>query len=306
MIQISNISKSFQGKKILNNINLKINKGDMIGLIGPNGAGKTTFLRILTGLLKPNEGEVLINNLNIIENRNKILKNIGFLPENNTLYRNLTGYENLNFFAKLYGFDRPSRSRRIKELLKLFNLQKITTNVKNYSNGMKQKLAIARALINHPKILFLDEPFNNLDHQSANKLQEYLTRINVENDITIIITTHYLLKAEKLCNRIIFINKGKIDFFGNMKELRFASNKTYQVKIILNNNKSIKIRKILQGINGIEKFHLNTDMISIYTTHPEEVNQKVIEKLVLEKIQIQEIITLKSDLETLYLNHYSL
>ncbi len=207
VIEINNLKKSFSGFKALKGINLKINKGEIVGLLGPNGAGKTTTLKILTGLLNPDQGSIKIMGTEISSQLPTSLKaKIGVVFEESNLYLRLNALDNLNLFA---GINNVSRER-VVELLSEYQLQDAAQKeVKNFSKGMKKRLMICRALLAEPEILILDEATGGLDPISAEIIREKVLALKKEGK-TVILSTHYLEEADRLCDRIAFINQGQV------------------------------------------------------------------------------------------------
>ncbi|ALV63134.1 ATP-binding transport protein [Thermococcus sp. 2319x1] len=193
-------------------ISFKVKKGELFGLLGPNGAGKTTTIKMLTTLLEPTEGEVKILGYDIRKDAREIRKRINLVAEGErTLYWRLSAYENLKYFARIYYVPKREEKERIEELLRLVGLwERKDDLVMNYSRGMKQRLAIAKALINDPDVLFLDEPTLGLDVQSSIFVREFIRKLVDEKGKTVLLTTHYMAEAEQLCDRIAIMDQGKI------------------------------------------------------------------------------------------------
>ncbi|MCA6214340.1 ABC transporter ATP-binding protein [Thermococcus bergensis] len=193
-------------------ISFKVKKGELFGLLGPNGAGKTTTIKMLTTLLEPTEGEAKILGYDIRKDAREIRKRINLVAEGErTLYWRLSAYENLKYFARIYYVPKREEKERIEELLRLVGLwERKDDLVMNYSRGMKQRLAIAKALINDPEVLFLDEPTLGLDVQSSIFVREFIRKLVDEKGKTVLLTTHYMVEAEQLCDRIAIIDHGKI------------------------------------------------------------------------------------------------
>jgi ABC-2 type transport system ATP-binding protein len=214
--------KKFNSFTAVNNLSIEIGKGEVFGLLGPNGAGKTTTLRMLACLISPTEGSATVNGFNIQREPLKVRQSVGILTENPSLYERLTAYENMNFFAEAYGLTNPQqRSDRIKELLEFFNLwDRRNDKVATFSKGMKQKLAIVRATVHSPPILFLDEPTAGLDPESAKEIRDLMATLSRQEKSTILLCTHHLEDAEKLCNRVMIMNRGKCVIIGTPDELR--------------------------------------------------------------------------------------
>jgi len=227
LINIKNLTKKFDKIKAVDNISLNIQEGEVFGLLGQNGAGKTTIIHMLATLLKPTSGTAQINGYDIIKNASKVRKNIGIVFQAPSSDDMLTGFENLKIHSYLYGVPSNLRIKRINELLKLVGLYERKDDiVKKYSGGMRRRLEIARGLIHKPKVIFLDEPTLGLDPNSRKSMWNYIQKLVTEEKITIILTTHYMEEADTLCDRIGFINKGKI----------IAIDTPQQLKLMVKNN----------------------------------------------------------------------
>ena len=211
IIKTENLTKKFNNFTAVDNVTFTVKQGEIFGFLGPNGAGKTTTIKMLTTLLNPTDGFAEVAGFNIIKKRNEVRKKIGIVFQEPALDNQLTGKENLDFHARMYGLDKKNRRNRINEVLKLVDLEdKKDVIVKNYSGGMKRRLEIARGLMHHPMVLFLDEPTLGLDAQTRRAIWEYIKRMNKEEGTTIFLTTHYMDEADYLCDRIGIIDKGKI------------------------------------------------------------------------------------------------
>ncbi len=210
-IEVEKLTKEFNGFVAVDHISFSIRSGEVFGLLGPNGAGKTTTMSMLSTMLKPTSGKASVNGFDILKKEDDVRKSIGIVFQDQSLDEELTAYENMDFHGRLYRIQTDLRENRIKELLKLVELEEKKDNlVKTYSGGMRRRLEIARGLLHEPKVLFLDEPTLGLDPQTRNHLWNYIDRLNKEKGITIILTTHYMEEADKLCDRIAIIDKGKI------------------------------------------------------------------------------------------------
>jgi len=217
MIEIKNISKSYKkGKKVIDNINLTIKDGEIFGFLGPNGAGKTTTIKMLSTLILPTDGEIKINGLDIIKDRQKVKEIINVSPQETAIAPNLSVKENLEFMAGVYQI--PNKEEKINELVKMFKLEEVLNQkAKTLSGGWQRKVSIAIALINEPKILFLDEPTLGLDVIARKELWNVIEKL--KGKITIILTTHYMEEAESLSDIIGIMAKGNLVDVGTAKEL---------------------------------------------------------------------------------------
>lgn len=218
IIKISNLTKKIGKKIILHNLSFSITEGKIVGIVGPNGAGKSTFIKTLLGLYHITYGDIYVNNFSVKKDMEKVLKDIGCIIENPDVYNNLTGRENVELFAELYGMKDEAFIDRLINLVKLGN--RIDDKVKTYSLGMKQRLGIICALVNKPKILILDEPTNGLDPFGIKELREFLKLINEKTNITIILCSHILEEMEKVCDEVIMIDDGKFIDKVNIAELK--------------------------------------------------------------------------------------
>lgn len=211
MIIIKNLVKKYGEFYALHGINFEVNENEIFGLLGPNGAGKTTLIHILATLLKPTEGYAIVNGFNVLHDATKVRESIGVVFQAPSSDDMLTGYENLKVHALLYGIPSKKREIRISEVLKLVGLEERKNDqVKKYSGGMRRRLEIARGLLHNPKVFFLDEPTLGLDPQSRDIMWTYIKKIVKEENVTIILTTHYMEEADTLCDRIGFITNGRI------------------------------------------------------------------------------------------------
>ena len=211
MIIVKNLVKKYGDFYALNGLSFEVNENEIFGLLGPNGAGKTTLIHILATLLKPTTGGAVVNGYDVLHNATKVRESIGVVFQAPSSDDILTGYENLKIHALLYGIPRGTREKRISDVLKLVGLEgRKNDQVKKYSGGMRRRLEIARGLLHHPKVLFLDEPTLGLDPQSRESMWTYIKEIVAEEKVTIILTTHYMEEADLLCDRIGFISNGKI------------------------------------------------------------------------------------------------
>jgi len=221
IIQTQNLTKKFNGVTAVDNISFSVEKGEIFGFLGPNGAGKTTTIKMLTTLLYPTEGSATLAGHDVVKERNNIRKNIGIVFQDPALDTELTGKENLDYHARMYGLDKEIRRKRIDEVISLVDLEeKKDTRVKYYSGGMKRRLEIARGLMHSPTVLFLDEPTLGLDSQTRRAIWDYIKRMNKEENTTIFLTTHYMDEADYLCDRVGIIDYGKIlviDSISNLK-----------------------------------------------------------------------------------------
>ncbi len=221
-IKVENLVKVYKnGTEAIKGISFEVERGEIFGFLGPNGAGKTTTIKILCTILKPTGGKALVTGYDVIRFPSKVRERIGIVFQEPALDDKLTGRENLEYHARLYGIGKSKREKRIQEVLSLTEMEGYENKlVKFYSGGMKRKLEIARAIMHTPDILFLDEPTIGLDPVSRRKIWDYIAKINREEKVTVFLTTHYIEEAEALADRVAIIDKGKISVTGSVEELK--------------------------------------------------------------------------------------
>ncbi len=220
IIQVKNLTKKFGNFIAVDNISFNVKEGEIFGFLGPNGAGKTTTIKILTTLLNPTWGDLKINGYDPVKEEHKTRSSFGIVFQDPSLDDELTAYENMKLHSVLYNVPKEIRESRIEELLKFLELwDRKNDFVKHFSGGMKRRLEIARGLLHHPKILFLDEPTLGLDPQTRSHIWSYIKNLNKEENVTVFFTTHYMDEAEKVANVIAIIDKGKIVAQGKSIEL---------------------------------------------------------------------------------------
>ena len=210
-VEVENLTKRFGDFTAVDALNFSVEHGEVFGLLGPNGAGKSTLIRMLTTLVPPTSGTARVNGFDIVRAANDVRQSIGVIPQAMTSDLDLSAVENMSIFAKLYGIPREKRLRTIKQLLQEVDLEKWGDKpVKMFSGGMRRRLEIARGLVHEPKFFFLDEPTTGLDPVLRVAVWEMLTRFKRERDLTILVTTHYMDEADKLCDRIAIVDHGKL------------------------------------------------------------------------------------------------
>jgi ABC-2 type transport system ATP-binding protein len=230
MIQIENVSKSYAKSKVkaVSTMNLQVENGEIFGFIGPNGAGKTTTIKMMTGILRPDEGRILINGHDIVREPIGAKMEIGFVPDSQDVFDKLTGMEYLNFMADVYGVEPADRRERIERYLEMFELTKAAgDNIKSYSHGMRQKLMVIGALLHNPPVWVLDEPMVGLDPKSSHLLKQEMRR-HADGGNSVFFSTHVLEVAEKLCDRIGIIDHGELIFVGTLEELRSGNQESLE------------------------------------------------------------------------------
>lgn len=221
VVETQGLTKEFDGLYAVNGLSLKINESEIFGLLGPNGAGKTTTVRLLTGMLEPSSGNASVLGLNSLTQSNQIRERVGILTETPSLYQRLSVRDNLDFFAKVHDIPKEERDLTIKNLVKQFDIaDKENEAAGKLSKGMRQKVAIARAIIHSPEMLFLDEPTGSLSPKAAKMVRDLIVSLTKNENRTVFINTHNLSEAEKLCSRVGILEKGRLIAIGKPSELR--------------------------------------------------------------------------------------
>lgn len=225
MILVKNLVKKFKDFTAVDNISFDVKPGEILAFLGPNGAGKTTTIKMLTTVLHPTSGELSLNGFNPLVQQDQARHSFGIVFQDPSLDEELNALENMELHAVLYAVPVSERKEKIKGLLEFVELwERRKELIKNFSGGMKRRLEIARGLLHHPKILFLDEPTQGLDPQTRNHIWEYIKKMNEEEKMTVFFTTHYIEEAEKMANRVVVIDHGKIIDSGTPTELIAKTN----------------------------------------------------------------------------------
>ena len=304
MIEVKDLTKKFNGFTAVDHVTFDVKESEVFGLLGPNGAGKTTIIRMLSTLTRPTEGTATIGGYDIIKNDNKVRQLIGLVSEKMIMYDRLTAKENLRFFGKLYNIPENTLNERIDELLELVQLTKWEdSKVGTFSTGMRQRMNVIRALLNMPRVLFLDEPTLGLDPQSTVEVREFIKKINKENKTTIILTTHMMNEADRLCDRIGIIDHGQIatlDTSTNLKRLISGDGATVLKLEIPNLTK--KLVTTLQALDCVKSVSQeNASHIKIHATG-DEAFDTIIDAVRAEKIKINSVENLQPTLEDVFLH----
>ncbi|MCZ2809309.1 MAG: ATP-binding cassette domain-containing protein [Candidatus Bathyarchaeota archaeon] len=304
MIEVRDLTKKFNGFTAVDHVTFDVKNSEVFGLLGPNGAGKTTIIRMLSTLTRPTEGTAAIGGYDIVKEDNKVRKLIGLVSEKMIMYDRLTAKENLRFFGKLYNIPKTLLNQRIDELLALVQLGKWKdSKVGTFSTGMRQRMNVIRALLNMPKVLFLDEPTLGLDPQSTVEVREFIRKINKENKATIILTTHMMNEADLLCDRIGIIDHGKIDTLDtstNLKKLVSGDDATVLKLEIPNLTK--KMVTAIQALNCVKSVSQeNASHIKIHATG-DEAFDTIIDAVRAEKAKINSVENLQPTLEDVFLH----
>ncbi|MFU2191456.1 ATP-binding cassette domain-containing protein [Methanobacterium sp. MZD130B] len=284
VIHVQNLTKIYGKLIAVDHINFDVYKGEIFGFLGPNGAGKTTTLRMLTGIIKPNQGKADILGFNIQKEPLKAKQNIGVVPETSNAYVDLSAWQNMMLMSELYGIPKKEAERRSKSLLERLNLyDRRNDKVKGFSKGMKQRLILCMALVNDPQIIFLDEPTSGLDVHSSLLIRDILQEFPDHNK-TIFLTTHNMDEANYLCDRVAIINKGKIAAIDRPGNLKNTIKKLKSIEVSFDKTVNIQKLSTIPNINEVrkegDKFIIDTDnindLIHSVTNFAQQENLKII------------------------------
>lgn len=252
MIQVENLTKYYDNFCAVDQINLNIEKGEIIGLLGPNGAGKTTTLRMLTGYFMPTAGDIRIKDISVNQDPLAIKHMIGYLPESAPLYKGMLVYDYLYYVASIRGLQGEAVVKRLQELSEMCGLNDIMhKTIDTLSKGLKQRVGLAHAMMSDPEILVLDEPTSGLDPNQIVEIREIIRKIGQEK--TVILSTHILSEAEATCDRVVIINKGKIIADGSTHDLQTQSAQTNLIHVGLSGAAEADVATRLQSVPGVKR-----------------------------------------------------
>ncbi|MBS4059995.1 MAG: ABC transporter ATP-binding protein, partial [Bacteroidetes bacterium] len=265
IIEVTNLERSFGANRAVDGITFQVEPGEVFGLLGPNGAGKTTTVRLLNGILPPSGGTMRVFGLDPATEGESVRKQTGVLTETPSHYERLTARENLEFFGTLAEIPEQALGSRVLKILSFFELEsRANDKVETYSKGMKQRLALARALIHEPPLLFLDEPTSGLDPEAAQQVNDLIAGLSRRSRQTVVLATHNLLDAQRLCDRVAILNKGRILAMGSLKELARKLWPVTWVDITLFNGASAESAAAgIQSVRGVRQVTAENESLAI-------------------------------------------
>ncbi len=304
IIEVSNLTKTFGKFTAVDDISFNVKKGEIFGLLGPNGAGKSTTLRMLSTLSRPTKGTATIGGYDVVKQDNDVRKLIGIVSEKMIIYNRLTAKENLEFFGSLFNIPKDTLSHRIDELLELVQLSKWKdAQVGTFSTGMRQRMNVVRALLNMPQVLFLDEPTLGLDPQTSVEIRDFVKKLNRESGTTVILTTHMMVDADLLCDRIAIVDHGKIialDTSTNLKKI-ISGGDTMIVKLEIS-NLSPAITETIKGLACVDSVTQDNSTTLHLIVHGEEAFDSVIDAVRANHGKINSMENLQPTLEDVFLH----
>lgn len=292
VVRTQGLVKTYKGGvEAVKNVSFSVERGEIFGFLGPNGAGKTTTIKMLTTLTHPTGGKAKVAGFDVVSEPHKVRENIGVVFQEPALDSRLTGRENLDFHARLYGIPRSKREKRIDKVIDLVGLVKSQNRlVKKYSGGMKRRLELARGLMHKPKVLFLDEPTLGLDVQTRQKIWDYILRIKEEENMTVFLTTHYMDEAEKVCNRVAIIDRGSL--------LRVGTPTSLMRDVSRGGVVEVKTNKIIGEIKGVSTRKTRGDAVELHVEDRKDV--PLVVKQLLEGYHLDELNIRRPSLEEVF------
>jgi ABC-2 type transport system ATP-binding protein len=300
VLEIKNLTKKFTDFIAVDNITLSITEGEIFGFLGPNGAGKSTTINMVAGLIRSNDGEINILGKNIMKHSRFAKMNIGVVPQDLAIYEDLTAYENVKFFAGLYGLRGTKLHERVEEALKFVGLSdKHKSYPKNFSGGMKRRLNIACAIAHRPKLIIMDEPTVGIDPQSRNYILSSVQKLN-EMGCTIIYTSHYMEEVEEICTKIAIIDHGKVIAEGTKEQLKAIITDTKDVWIEAKSTENLDLNKIKE-IAGVKAVQKEENLIKINSDLGISNLNKIIQHIMNGGVEIISLEEKAPNLETVFL-----
>lgn len=306
MITVKNVCKKYGSFVAVDNISFEINDGEIIGLLGPNGAGKSTTMNILTGFIEPTSGEILIKGFNISKKSKKAKANIGYMPENVPLYKDLTVKEFINYMAELKYVKGKDKKKMVSDIMAKTNLTDVQNKlIKNLSRGYKQRISMAGALVGNPKILILDEPTVGLDPKQITEIRDLIK--SLAKDHTIIISSHILSEISQMCEKVIILNKGKLIAIDTPENLENKVSKNNVILVTVEDSEN-KIKNVVKEIPEITEIKLikknddNTIQYSLTAKENSDIRKIVFEKFAKEGITIFELKKSETTLEDAFID----
>lgn len=300
VIEARGLTKVFDNSfKAVDEVSFEVKRREIFGFLGPNGAGKTTTIKMLSTLLKPTAGTASIDFHSITSDADGVRRSIGIVFQDPALDDELTGRENLDFHARMYGMSGGQRKERIAEVLRLTDLEdRADVQVKKYSSGMKRRLEIARGLMHYPKVLFLDEPTLGLDAQTRRTIWDYILKLNREEDVTIFLTTHYMEEADLLCDRVAIIDHGRIIVLDTPENLKSSIGSDM---ITLECSDPERLSKRLRSEEWVENLKVHSPTMIIGLRHSEEKIPEIVDIAREVGVKVRSITTRKPTLEDVFL-----
>lgn len=302
VIETFKLTRMFNGLTAVDHLDISVEAGEIFGLLGPNGAGKTTTISMLCTILKPTSGTAKVNGFDIVKEAMQVRRSIGIVFQDPSIDDRMTGRENLFMHANLYGVPPSEQKSRIDRVLKLVELEDRADDLmRTYSGGMRRRLELARGLIHYPKVLFLDEPTIGLDPQTRDHIWTYIRELKEAHDITIVLTTHYMDEADKLCNRIAIMDHGKIIALNTPAKLKETLEGD---KVIIKANNLEMLSSIVTEKLGLQNAHIINDTMEVTVKNGKNMLPRIVEVATQNNIFVESITLSEPNLEDVFL-HYT-
>lgn len=302
MLETIELRKVFKGKTAVEEVSLYLEKGESIGLLGPNGAGKSTTISMISSLLLPTEGDVLLHGKSVIKHPEAIRSVLGVVPQEIALYDNLSAYENLKFFGRLYRIGGAALEKKIQEVLELIGLRERQKElIRTFSGGMKRRVNIAAALMHDPEIVIMDEPTVGIDPQSRNHILETVRRLNREKGTTVLYTSHYMEEVEQLCSRMYIMDHGRVIASGTREELQriLSGEDTLLVQL---SAPSYELMQELQALEPVKRVEQTDGGLKLIVQKQSRILTAVVQAAERQHIQIVNIHVQTPSLEDVFLH----
>jgi ABC-2 type transport system ATP-binding protein len=301
LVEVRNVSKVFDANKAVDDVNFSVEAGEIFGLLGPNGAGKSTLIGMISTLLAPTSGEIVIDGHSVSKEPMAVKKAIGVVPQEIALYPTLTARENLSFWGNMYGLSSAELKKREAAVLDIVGLSdRANEKIDTYSGGMKRRINIAAGLLHSPKVLFMDEPTVGIDPQSRNHILEMVKNLNKEG-LTVLYTSHYMEEVEFLCDRIAIVDHGKVIAEGTQKELRLVVGDKDTIRVTAPDVPQAVADKI-KALKDIESVTVKENEVDILSAHGREVLADVISVMNNSGVKIASVEVQEPDLESVFLH----
>ncbi len=302
VIETHQLTKAYNSFKAVDDLNITVDSGEVFGLLGPNGAGKTTTVSMLCTILKPTFGTAKVNGFDIVKEANKVRKSIGIVFQDPSIDDRLTGKENLYMHANLYGIPASQQRSRIERILKLIELEDRADDLlRTYSGGMRRRLELGRGLIHYPKVLFLDEPTVGLDPQTRDHIWRYIKELKEANDITVVLTTHYMDEADRLSDRIAIMDHGKIVVLDSPSKLK----ETLEGDVVsIKANKIDDLSELVTKWLGFSKKRVVDSTLEVTVPNGRNAMPRIIELATQNNIYVESLVLREPNLEDVFL-HYT-
>ncbi len=293
-ITVSHLTKLYGHQKAVDNVSFQVEKGEILGFLGPNGAGKTTTMKLITGYLPADEGEIIVNGINVTEESTTIRETLGYLPENNPLYQDMYVREYLRYVARIYHLDQPWK--RISEVIGLTGLNSEShKQIRQLSKGYRQRVGLAQAIIHDPEVLILDEATSGLDPNQLIEIRQLIRDLGKEK--TILLSTHIMQEVQALCDRVVIINKGKIVADGNIRML--SQNLVHDYKVRVSFSRQV-VDITLREIEGYISHEAITTSTFIITGKENTLNEAIFDFAVKKNLKILEMSTVQESVENIF------